>query len=239
MTNSKTSQARVLVMDENIDRAAELSHRLRFLNYEPLIAANPKALQDLDLDSGIAVMLGDTIVGGELETAVNDLLNARPNMPVLLASTVRDGNLQKKHAWPLELPIRRAQLQQLLKRAERYDGSEQRQRLTGSSPTIRKVRKMIEQVADFDTNVLVTGESGTGKELVARTIHDLSESAARPIVPINCGAIPPELLESELCGHEKGAFSGAVSTRVGRIELAEGGALFVDEIGDMSLPMQV
>ncbi|ANO51042.1 sigma-54 dependent transcriptional regulator [Woeseia oceani] len=239
MNNSKTSQARVLVMDENIDRAAELSHRLRFLNYEPMVAADPQALQDIDLDSGIAVMLGDTIVGGELETAVNDLLSTRPNMPVLLASSTRDSELAKKHGWPLELPIRRAQLQQLLKRAERYDGRDQRQRLTGSSRTIRKVRKMIEQVADFDTNVLVTGESGTGKELVARTIHDLSERAARPFVPINCGAIPPDLLESELFGHEKGAFTGAVSTRVGRFELAEGGTLFLDEIGDMSLPMQV
>ncbi|MCB1843300.1 MAG: sigma 54-interacting transcriptional regulator, partial [Halioglobus sp.] len=122
-------------------------------------------------------------------------------MPVLLASNDCGNPVVEQRSWPLELPIRRAQLAKLLKRAERYDGREQRQRLTGSSRTIRKVREMIEQVADFDTNVLVTGESGTGKELVARTIHDRSERASMPFVPINCGAIPPDLLESELFGH--------------------------------------
>ena len=101
------------------------------------------------------------------------------------------------------------------------------------------MRELIEQVADFDTNVLVTGQSGTGKELVARTIHELSDRADKPFVPINCGAIPADLLESELFGHKKGSFTGAVSDRTGRFELAEAGTLFLDEIGDMSLDMQV
>ena len=102
-----------------------------------------------------------------------------------------------------------------------------------------KLDRMIRQVAPHDTSVLLRGESGTGKEMAARTIHDASSRRHGPFVAINCGAIPSELLESELFGHEKGAFTGAIATRKGRFELAEGGTLFLDEIGDMSLPMQV
>jgi len=110
---------------------------------------------------------------------------------------------------------------------------------TGTSPAILQVNRLISQVAAFDSNVLILGESGTGKEVVARAIHDISVRAARPFVPINCGAIPAELLESELFGHEKGAFTGALSTRKGRFEVAEGGTIFLDEIGDMNPTMQV
>jgi sigma-54 specific flagellar transcriptional regulator A len=110
---------------------------------------------------------------------------------------------------------------------------------TGSSQRMAQVRRMLEQVAGFTTNVLITGESGTGKEWAARYIHDLSDRGKQPFVPVNCGAIPADLLESELFGHEKGAFTGAIASRVGRFEAAEGGTLFLDEIGDMSLPMQV
>jgi sigma-54 specific flagellar transcriptional regulator A len=110
---------------------------------------------------------------------------------------------------------------------------------TGSSALIRKVNHLINQVAAFDSNVLVLGESGTGKEVVARAIHEASPRRMRPFVPINCGAIPAELLESELFGHEKGAFTGALITRKGRFEIAEGGTIFLDEIGDMNPTMQV
>ena len=110
---------------------------------------------------------------------------------------------------------------------------------TGSSPAIREVISLIRQVADHDSTVLILGESGTGKEVAARAIHDLSPRRQRPFVAVNCGAIPAELLESELFGHEKGAFTGAVSARKGRFEIAEGGTLFLDEIGDMSPTMQV
>jgi len=110
---------------------------------------------------------------------------------------------------------------------------------TGTSPAIREVISLIRQVAEHDSTVLILGESGTGKEVAARAVHDLSPRRQRPFVAVNCGAIPAELLESELFGHEKGAFTGAVSARKGRFEIAEGGTLFLDEIGDMSPTMQV
>jgi len=111
--------------------------------------------------------------------------------------------------------------------------------LVGTSRKVQQVRQLMEQVADKEVSVLVTGESGTGKEVVARNLHHHSSRRDKPFVPVNCGAIPAELLESELFGHEKGAFTGAITTRVGRFELAEGGTLFLDEIGDMPLSMQV
>jgi len=111
--------------------------------------------------------------------------------------------------------------------------------LVGRSDPIQRVRHMMGQVANTEVSVLITGESGTGKEVVARNLHLNSARADNPFVPINCGAIPRELLESELFGHEKGAFTGAISSRVGRFELADGGTLFLDEIGDMPLTMQV
>ena len=111
--------------------------------------------------------------------------------------------------------------------------------LVGETQAVKEVRFLIEQVAKTDANVLILGESGTGKEVVARNVHLLSKRSTGPFVPVNCGAIPAELLESELFGHEKGAFTGAISARKGRFELAQGGTLFLDEIGDMPLQMQV
>ncbi|MDB1123295.1 sigma-54 dependent transcriptional regulator [Vibrio algarum] len=111
--------------------------------------------------------------------------------------------------------------------------------LVGESAGIKEVRHLIEQVANTEANVLILGESGTGKEVVARNVHYHSSRRKGPFVPINCGAIPADLLESELFGHEKGAFTGAITARKGRFELAEGGTIFLDEIGDMPMPMQV
>ncbi|HLA73120.1 MAG TPA: sigma-54 dependent transcriptional regulator [Steroidobacteraceae bacterium] len=110
---------------------------------------------------------------------------------------------------------------------------------TGASPAIAAVNRLIQQVSPYDSTVLILGESGTGKEICARAIHAMSPRRLRPFVAVNCGAIPAELLESELFGHEKGSFTGAITTRKGRFEIAEGGTLFLDEIGDMSLSMQV
>jgi sigma-54 specific flagellar transcriptional regulator A len=110
---------------------------------------------------------------------------------------------------------------------------------TGTSGAVAGVNRLIQQVAPYDSTVLILGESGTGKEIAARAIHAASPRRNRPFVAVNCGAIPSELLESELFGHEKGSFTGAITARKGRFEIAEGGTLFLDEIGDMSLPMQV
>ena len=111
--------------------------------------------------------------------------------------------------------------------------------IIGTSRAISETRGLIRQAATSDASVLILGESGTGKELVARALHAGSARAGKQFVPVNCGAIPGELLESELFGHKKGAFTGAISDRVGRFELAHEGTLFLDEIGDMPLEMQV
>jgi len=111
--------------------------------------------------------------------------------------------------------------------------------LSGNSLAIKRITTLIRQVAAHDSTVLLLGESGTGKEVAARTVHELSPRRNRPFVAVNCGAIPADLLESELFGHEKGSFTGAITSRKGRFEIAEGGTLFLDEIGDMSVAMQV
>lgn len=112
------------------------------------------------------------------------------------------------------------------------------QEMIGTSAPILKIKETIEKVAATDARVLVTGENGVGKELVARWLHELSNRAAGPIVEVNCAAIPSELIESELFGHEKGSFTSAVKQRIGKFEQANGGTLFLDEIGDMSLSAQ-
>jgi DNA-binding NtrC family response regulator len=124
-------------------------------------------------------------------------------------------------------------LKQQLQTKYHYD------RFLGHSEPMTRVFSLIERVAETDSTVLILGESGTGKELVARTIHFNGPRAEKPLVPVNCGAIPDTLLESELFGHERGAFTGAHATRIGRFELADGGTIFLDEIGDMTQALQV
>jgi DNA-binding NtrC family response regulator len=113
------------------------------------------------------------------------------------------------------------------------------EQMIGASEPIQHVMEFVQKVADSDSTVMIQGESGTGKELVARMLHFNSLRKDRPLVPVNCGAIPENLLESELFGHEKGSFTGATHARMGRFELANGGTIFLDEIGEMSLPLQV
>jgi len=234
MATGNDSRAKVLVLDADRKHAAELSHRLKFLHYDPIIAQSSVSISDHDEVTAVIV---DSDGDEDIAKTASEIRARHPGLPFLCLS--EDSLLETGPNWSLDLPLKRSQLERLLGRAERYHGGERRHRITGTSHPIRAVRRLIEQVADFDTNVLVTGQSGTGKELVARTIHELSDRADKPFVPLNCGAIPADLLESELFGHEKGAFTGAISARTGRFELAEGGTLFLDEIGDMSLSMQV
>lgn len=131
------------------------------------------------------------------------------------------------------LQIENQQLRSALTKKYRFEN------IIGASPEIRSVLEMIERVSDSESTVLISGESGTGKELVAKAIHYNSDRSNKPFVPVNCGAIPNELLESELFGHVKGAFTGAISNRPGRFELARGGTLFLDEIGELPLNLQV
>nr|EES53019.1 MAG: sigma54 specific transcriptional regulator, Fis family [Leptospirillum ferrodiazotrophum] len=112
-------------------------------------------------------------------------------------------------------------------------------RFVGQSKRVRELLTLVARVAKSDSTVLITGESGTGKERIARILHEASPRAHAPFVPVNCGAIPEGLMESELFGHEKGAFTGAVTGRPGRFELANGGTIFFDEIGELPLPLQV
>ncbi|RPJ17520.1 MAG: sigma-54 factor interaction domain-containing protein, partial [Deltaproteobacteria bacterium] len=111
--------------------------------------------------------------------------------------------------------------------------------MIGRSSRMLEIFELIEKVADCDSTILINGETGTGKGLVARAIHKKSRRRAKPFISINCGAIPENLLESELFGHVKGAFTGATTTKPGKFELADGGTVFLDEIGDMSADLQV
>src|SRR5207244_8881351 len=111
--------------------------------------------------------------------------------------------------------------------------------IIGQQPLIQKIQVLIKKVTGTDATILVMGESGTGKELVARAIHTLSARADRPFIPVNCGAIPAELLESEIFGHERGAFTGAIGARAGMVQLGNGRTILLDEVGEVSPPVQV
>ena len=147
----------------------------------------------------------------------DDLVKLSVNRAINFAK-LRDGNTS---------------LKEHLKERHEFD------KIIGYSDCMKKVFDTIDKVSSSDSTVLIAGESGTGKELVAREIHFKSDRRNQPMIPVNCGAIPEELLESELFGHEKGAFTGAIRNRMGRFELAQGGTIFLDEIGDMSPALQV
>jgi sigma-54 specific flagellar transcriptional regulator A len=225
---------------------------LRFLDLEPVhvhdLAALRQSAHGRSQDC-FAVIVGKETVAAAGPGLVTELRAMPQPLPVIYLSNdglpkiaETSGDLAWFH---LDLPVKQRRLSAVLNQAQNVRSGHPTQpgthrfRPSGTSRPMRDVHRLIEQVAPFDTNVLILGESGTGKEMVARHIHELSGRDGHPFVPVNCGAIPADLLESELFGHEKGAFTGALSTRMGRFEFAEGGTLFLDEIGDMSLQMQV
>jgi sigma-54 dependent transcriptional regulator, flagellar regulatory protein len=243
----------VLIIDSDLARGDRIAGVLEFLDHPAPCFATPAAALDSPEAAGrcCAVALGDC---GD-ETGLLPLilrLRALPLPPPLWLLPGEAGRIARQAGypetllWSLDFPLKREQVAELSRRAglraaEAARASQLGDGIgpTGASPAVQRLRRLIEQVAPHDTTVLVTGESGTGKEVVARAIHERSPRRRGPFVAINCGAIPAELLESELFGHEKGAFTGALTARKGRFEFAEGGTLLLDEIGDMSLPMQV
>ncbi|GAB3735883.1 sigma-54 dependent transcriptional regulator [Luteimonas pelagia] len=246
------SESRILLLDRDATRAERLATLLEFMDFTPRIVDD---LADVDLSRARA---GDwvAVVAGDIQDdprwpAFTDWLAAQALHPPVLELPGHDAdaawraNVHPDAVWPLAWPVRRAQLQECLRRAslKRIDedarGAPATPGPTGRSAATLRLSRMLDQVAPFDTTVLILGESGTGKEVAARAIHERSRRAGKPFVAINCGAIPADLLESELFGHEKGAFTGALTQRKGRFEMAEGGTLLLDEIGDMPMAMQV
>ncbi len=242
------SHKKILVIDNDAIRSQQLNTVLAFIGEHSIHCTQAEAAEALVDNNNLLTV----ILNGDVNEECTALIKKNPSIPFLLHD-VLDVNALTIYInviGALSSPLNYAQLTELIHHCHQYHNKLPRtgpklnssalfRSLVGTSKLMNDVRFLIEQVARNPASVLVLGESGTGKEVVARNIHNLSERAKGAFVPVNCGAIPAELLESELFGHEKGAFTGAISTRKGRFELAEGGTLFLDEIGDMPQPMQV
>ncbi|WP_049326211.1 sigma-54 dependent transcriptional regulator [Stutzerimonas stutzeri] len=252
-------ETKILLIDDDRDRRRDLTVILNFLSEDHLACSSSEwqdAVAGLESSRVVnGVMLGDVTTRGGAIELIKQMSKWDENVPLMLigepAPTDWPEEIRRRVLTSLEMPPSYNKLLDSLHRAQIYremyeSKTRGRQRepnlfrsLVGTSRAVQHVRQMMEQVADAEASVLILGESGTGKEVVARNLHYHSKRRQGPFVPVNCGAIPAELLESELFGHEKGAFTGAITARAGRFELAEGGTLFLDEIGDMPLPMQV
>lgn len=242
--------AKLLVIEDDADLRLQLATIFEFVG-EPAEVISSDLIDSISWSNPwICCVVGAIESAGALP-AIQAKLKQATHIPLLSLHRVSCSLDQySQYIGALELPLNYTQLSEALRHCSIFLGgkggniqsgrkSTLFRSLVGQSSGIQEVRHLIEQVASKEANVLILGESGTGKEVIARNIHYHSARKNGPFVPINCGAIPADLLESELFGHEKGAFTGAITARKGRFELAEGGTIFLDEIGDMPMPMQV
>lgn len=253
--------ARILLIDDDAESSKSLNTVLSFLGETTIVANSTnwqsKVAQAKAKSSEIAAAIIGACEEKVLESILQEIYQFEAGIPFVLVgnhsiSQSLDSELQTRITAKLPATLSYQPLLDALHKTKIFHEHYNRLRdfdgvrdynmfrsLVGKSDSVQEIRKMMGQVANKEVSVLITGESGTGKEVVARNLHLNSSRSDKPFVPINCGAISRELLESELFGHEKGAFTGAIASRAGRFELADGGTLFLDEIGDMPLSMQV
>jgi two-component system nitrogen regulation response regulator NtrX len=246
---------RVLVIDDEENILKTLTGILNGEGYEPVSAANGTDGISRAAESEIGCVLLDVwlpdIDGLEV---LRELKRTNPQLPVIMMSghstitTAVDATKLGAYSFlekPLDLERLLLELRNALKLSELQrenallkERSEDEPVMIGNSPNLQGLRNLVGQVAPTNSRVLITGENGTGKEIVARMIYSGSQRKKKPFVKVNCAAIPSELIESELFGHVKGAFTGATEAKPGKFELADGGTIFLDEIGDMSVSAQ-
>jgi len=252
-------ETKILLIDDDSVRRRDLAVILNFLGEENLPCGSHDWQQAVSSLSSsrevICVLIGTVNAPGAVPGLLKTLSTWDEFLPVLLMGDISSVDLpedqRRRVLSTLEMPPSYSKLLDSLHRAqvyrEMYDQARERGRhrepnlfrsLVGTSRAIQHVRQMMQQVADTDASVLILGESGTGKEGVARNRHYHSKRRDGPFVPVNCGAIPAELLESELFGHSRGAFTGASESTLGRVNQADAGTLFLDEIGDFPLTLQ-
>jgi two-component system nitrogen regulation response regulator NtrX len=242
----------VLVVDDEKSVRDAIKLILEYEKYTVDVAENgSKAIEACRGNSYDAVLLDIKMPTGKDGIEVlRDLKQINAGVPVIMISghgtfeTAVEATKLGAYDY-LPKPLDRDKLLITLRNAiehrqlsERLQQLRDKDRILGASDAIKEILAIIQRVGPTDARVLISGESGTGKELVARAIHQSSKRAAHPMVEVNCAAIPAELIESELFGHEKGSFTGATAQRIGKFELADGGTIFLDEIGDMSLQAQ-
>ena len=240
--------AKVLILDRSKSVRNVLRERLEYEGFSAEAAEDEAEASALCGKIPFDVIISDTACGMPRTGAPVIALSSDPSIDTALAA-VRDGardflpkpvdmnRLMESLHRVLEQPAPASEPTPAAHRCRRAHPA-QAEAIIGCSPEIEHVRQLIDKVAPCEARVLITGENGTGKELVARWLHAKSARAAAPFVEVNCAAIPSELIESELFGHERGAFTSAVKQRKGKFEQADGGTLFMDEIGDMSLAAQ-